>query len=145
MHRSSLRWPRSVFCALGLLSGACASADPRSTPSFCDVLPILQSKCQRCHQNPAQNGAPFALLTYADTQVAAPTPEKPQRKRYEQMRAAVESGVMPDRSQNLDPPVSDLTCEEKATLLAWLRAGAPPEADGENECRGRSSALLGCP
>lgn len=135
----------SVFCCvLGLLSGACASSDPERTPTFCDVLPILQSKCQRCHQNPTQNGAPFPFLTYADTQVSAPTPEKPDRKRFEQMRAAVESGVMPDRTQELDPPVSDLSCAEKATLLSWLRAGAPPEADGENECVGRSGTLLGC-
>lgn len=85
------------------------------------------------------------MLTYADTQASAATPDKPNRKRYEQMRTAVETDVMPDQSQELDPPVSALTCEEKATLLAWLRAGAPPEAGGANECEGRTPELSSCP
>ena len=140
----SLRAAR-LSCVLGLVAVGCASSDPGKAPTFCDVLPILQSKCQRCHQDPTQNSAPFPLLTYSDTQVPAPTPDKPARKRFEQMRTAVESGVMPDQTQDLEPPVSALSCEEKATLLAWLRAGAPPEADGENECEGRTPTLLGCP
>jgi uncharacterized membrane protein len=130
---------------LGLFAAACSSSsDNNGTPSFCDVRPILQSKCQRCHQDPTKNGAPFPLLSYADTQVSAATTDRPERKRYDQMRSAVESGIMPDRSQELDPPVSPLTCEEKATLLAWLRAGAPPAPDGTSECGSVTPKLSSC-
>jgi len=129
----------------GLAAAACASSpDEHATPTFCDVRLILQNKCQRCHGNPTQNAAPFPLVSYADTQVSAPTPENPQRKRYHQMLTAVESGIMPDQSQDLAPPVSPLTCEEKATLLAWLRADAPPAADGTSECGSVPPDLWSC-
>ncbi|MGC4090401.1 MAG: hypothetical protein QM756_21490 [Polyangiaceae bacterium] len=60
------------------------------------------------------------------------------------MRTAIENDIMPDRSQTLDPPVEALSCEEKATLLAWLRGGAPAEADGASECEGVTGELLSC-
>ena len=146
MDRRCLRPLSAVWLlCFGLVAGACASSsDKGSPPTFCDVQPILESKCQRCHQDPTKNGAPFPLLSYADTQVAAATPDKPARKRYEQMRTAVESGAMPDQSQNLEPAVSPLSCEEKATLLEWLRSGAPAGSDGTSECGSVTPKLLSC-
>lgn len=61
------------------------------------------------------------------------------------MRVVIENDTMPDRSQSLDPPVSPLSCEEKETLLTWLRKGAPPAPDGEDECESGSAELLSCP
>ena len=143
-------WFWCAACALGVaaLLAACASSDtrkPEMTPTFCDVAPILKSKCQRCHQDPPLHSAPFPLVTYADTQADAATASAPSRKRYEQMRVVIENDIMPDRSQSLDPPVSPLSCEEKETLLTWLRKGAPPAPDGEDECESGSAELLSCP
>jgi hypothetical protein len=112
--------------------------------NFCDALPILESKCQRCHQDPPMNGAPFPLLTYSDTQEAAPLPDEPERKRAEDMRNAVETNSMPFMSLSLEPPVSPLTCAERATLLDWLRKGAFPPPEGQEDCHGVRARLLSC-
>lgn len=121
-----------------LVAGACSSsdspADPPITPSYCDVAPIIAAKCQRCHAQLPVNGAPFSLASYADTQAPAPSPDAPDRRRYQLMEEAVESGVMPDTKQALDPPVSPLSCAERALLLAWLAADAPPAPADDPNC-----------
>jgi hypothetical protein len=38
----------------------------------CDVFAVVHSVCNKCHTNPTKNGAPFPLLTYADTQQPFP-------------------------------------------------------------------------
>jgi hypothetical protein len=60
------------------------------------------------------------------------------------MLAAVESDFMPLTSLLLDPPVEALTCEEKSTLLAWLRAGAPLPPHGDVSCDDAVPELLAC-
>jgi hypothetical protein len=87
----------------------------------CDVAQVLEDKCQRCHQDPPQNGAPFPLLDYDDTQ--AMYAGKPI---FVRMKIAIESGFMP-----LTPP--KLTASEKDTMLAWLCACAPP-APADTTC-----------
>jgi hypothetical protein len=89
---------------------------------FCQAEIVLRTVCQRCHTEPPLNGAPFPLITYADTQ----QPFDAGKRRWERMREVVESGFMPLRSSRLDPPVVPLTCEEKATLLGWLAECARP-------------------
>ena len=79
---------------------------------------MLIDKCQRCHTEPQANNAPFALLSYADTQ--APYGDGPL---FVQMHVQVDSNAMP-----LTPP--KLTVAEKQTLLDWLCACAPPAPDG---------------
>jgi hypothetical protein len=100
----------------------------------------LQDKCQRCHRDPPENGAPFALITYADTQVKHDT-----TPRYELMQAAVTSGFMPFVAAELDPPVASLTCEQKETLLAWLEADAPPAPSDDPDCEMVVPQQLSCP
>jgi uncharacterized membrane protein len=96
-----------------------------SEVTWCEALAIIQRKCQRCHADPPQNDAPFPLVTYSDTQATHSN-----RPVHVRMHSAVETGFMPfvelNDTLNLDPPVEDLTAEEKATLLAWLEQGALP-------------------
>lgn len=111
---------------------------------WCDARAAIQNKCVRCHTNPRKNAAPFSLETYADTQVPAPTKDDPEATRADHMRRAVESGAMPFTGFLLDPPVEDLTCEERATLLDWLRNGAEPPAGGDAECNDVRARTLEC-
>src|SRR5262245_2876107 len=107
------RWVTLAGLGFALARGSGADpppADPSLT--YCDAEPILANKCQRCHDEPTRNGAPFPLLTYADTQVPTPTAGDPNRKRYQDMLLAIEQGEMPYMALTLDPPVQGLTCEE---------------------------------
>lgn len=103
--------------------------------TWCDVLPILEARCQRCHTDPQENGAPFSLLTYDDTQ---------DENRYEHMGEAVDRDFMPPLWLEVDPPVERLSCSEKATLLAWVDQGAPPPPEGDESCRSTSPIEVPC-
>lgn len=81
-----------------------------------NVAPILQAKCESCHR-PGQAG-PFALQTYE------------QARRWTAMIGeTVQTRRMPP--WHADPTHGDfsndrsLTPKEKATLLAWVKQGAP--------------------
>jgi hypothetical protein len=90
-------------------------------PDFpCPVRRIIETKCQRCHQDPPRNGAPFPLLTWENTRAEYGT-----RLVYEAMLPAIESDFMPFTQLELDPPVEPLTPDEKSTMLDWLESGAP--------------------
>jgi hypothetical protein len=82
----------------------------------CDANRVLQDVCQHCHSSPTQNGAPFSLVTYEDTQV--PASGEPL---WKYMRAVVLSGAMPL------PPVQ-ISPAQRDVLLAWFDAGAPPRS-----------------
>ncbi len=88
----------------------------------CDVEAVLKAKCQRCHDDPTKNGAPFALLTWEDTQ--ADYFDKPI---YERMHSVVDGDFMPFTFLALDPPVETLTASEKTTLLDWLLCPTPED------------------
>ena len=121
------------------------AADGQSEHSaFCDARAVVAAKCTRCHADPPVNGAPFSLVTYEDMLAPSPSSKNAERTRADRMLAAVESGFMPFVSLRVEPPVEPLTCEEKATLLAWLRDGAPPAPSGENACENAATELLAC-
>jgi uncharacterized membrane protein len=101
------------------LSASAGSAASSET-SWCEIQPILRQKCQRCHQLPAEHGAPFSLLTYADTQAG----DGKGNSRFQLMAAVIDSKYMPPQFIELDPPVEPLTAEERASLLAWCSQGA---------------------
>ena len=102
-----------------------AGALVQNEPDWCAARVVLQAKCQRCHAEPTENGAPFPLLTYADTQVL----NRKGSPRYEQMKAALETEYMPPQFLQLTPPVAPLTADESATLLTWLSGEPPLDAD----------------
>jgi uncharacterized membrane protein len=140
----------ATFSALSACSGSPGAAPEAQTTngqdqpgSFCDAFAVIQAKCVRCHSDPPQHGAPFALTDYAATQEPAPTSKDPERTRADRMLSAVASDFMPDTALALEPPVEALTCEEKATLLAWLDAGAPAPAS-EADCGRSKPHLLAC-
>jgi len=96
---------------------------------WCDVHAVLACKCQRCHTDPQQNGAPFPLLTYEDTQEPIGTGSR----RWQRMRSAVALDFMPPTFfDDLVPPVEMLTEFEKATIIGWADQGA--ELLGPAEC-----------
>jgi len=89
-------------------------------PSYhADVAPILRKRCAECHQ-PGEIG-PFSLLTYDDARsVAAMMREVVERQLMPPWHASAEIGSWRnDRS---------LTEAERATLFAWVDAGAPEGA-----------------
>lgn len=92
------------------------------------VLQVIQDKCQRCHGDPLQHGAPVAFFTVDDFQARYFDSDS---KWWEIAAAQVEDGSMPFMALNtlpepIMPPVEPLTAGEKATLLGWLKAGAMP-------------------
>jgi hypothetical protein len=92
-------------------------------PDFCAARVVLRDKCQRCHQDPTQNGAPFSLLSYADTQVV----DRKGVPRFQKMKAAIETDYMPPTFLELEPAVEPLRESERATLLLWLSSDLPPD------------------
>ncbi len=99
---------------------ATASSDSDSPRLPCEIAAVIEAKCQRCHDDPPKNGAPFPLLTWEDTQRPYGT-----KLVYEAMLPAIETGFMPLTQLTLDPPVEPLTPAEKTLLLDWLGESAP--------------------
>ncbi|MEQ1727625.1 MAG: cytochrome c [Vicinamibacterales bacterium] len=98
------------------LPGAAAAQQKQVTFSK-DVSPILQSKCQSCHE-PGSIG-PMSLVTYQDARPWARS-----------IKQRVESRQMPpwhiDRSVGVTKFKNDmaLTDEQVATVVAWVDGGA---------------------
>lgn len=114
-----------VFGALGSLgcgadadADADADSDSEDVPEFtyCDAEPIISDKCLRCHSEPLQEGAPISLETY----------ELVKEEAASVRNALSTEGFMPAVwLDELEPPVQDLTEEERELLLDWLSDGAP--------------------
>jgi uncharacterized membrane protein len=122
-----------------------SSTDPQAERSdFCDAFAVVERKCLRCHADPPQNGAPFALNDYAAITAPSPSSAEPDRTRADRMLAAVRANRMPDTELSLEPPVEELTCEERTTLIDWLTDGAAPPASGDTSCAHATPKLLGC-
>src|SRR5262245_63990999 len=96
-----------------------SAASPPGIITFTkNVAPILQQKCQVCHQ-PNSIG-PMPLLTYEDAEEYAT-----------KIRSRVRARVMPpwhiDRTVGIRDYKNDrsLTDEQVGTLVRWVDAGAP--------------------
>jgi uncharacterized membrane protein len=113
-------------------SSAGAPADVSSSlpSSWCAAREVLEQKCQRCHAEETQHGAPFALVSYQDTQVV----NAKGKPRYELIAAAVSSDFMPPSFLNVTPPVEPLTDLERAALLDWCERGAPGPSAPDSPC-----------
>jgi hypothetical protein len=128
-------WMMTASCAD---SGADAGeTQTEAGLTWCDVEPILEAHCQRCHTDPPANGAPFPLLTYEDTQAGEPP-------RYERMGEVVSQDFMPPQWLAVDPPVEALPCSEKRTLIEWVEQAAPPPPAGDEACLTSVPTLVPC-
>ena len=95
-----------------------APTPPRTVTYAKDVAPILQQKCQECHQ--PGSIAPMSLLTYDDA-----------KKYARRIRAKVSARLMPpwhiDRTVGIQEFKNDrsLTDTQVATIVDWVDAGTP--------------------
>jgi hypothetical protein len=96
----------------------------------CDVFAILEAKCHICHNANHDNGAPIDLLACHRFQENGCPPSKDPR--HILAATYVDSNFMPLGA-------TDLTDDEKATVLGWLQMGAPCTAKGEG-CTGTEGA-----
>jgi hypothetical protein len=111
-----------AVCALTpLVPFAPVAAQGPRAPSLTftkDIAPILQAKCQVCHQ--PNSIAPMSLLTYEDA-----------KKHAFDIADRVAARLMPpwhiDRSVGIQSFKNDggLTDEQIATIVQWVDAGAP--------------------
>lgn len=99
--------------------GTAGSGNVDGGVTWCQVREVLQAKCQRCHDSPPANSAPFPLVTYDDTQV-----EEAGITRWERMQDMVDRRLMPPPGNGLDPPAEMPTEDERELLLAWFEEGA---------------------
>ncbi|HEY3667044.1 MAG TPA: hypothetical protein VGL19_13620 [Polyangiaceae bacterium] len=106
----------------------------------CAVDELLAAKCRRCHTRPTRHTAPFALLTWEDTQQVLRD-----RPRFLVMESAVRSGYMPYNIA-ANPPVERLSDAEKQIIFDWVAAGAPratcgaaPSASASSSARAKAS------
>lgn len=148
MRLTFLAWP-----ALAGLTLACSTAVSEPTPrsdnhvaqaeadTFCDAFAIIHKKCVRCHSDPPKNGAPFALDSYAATQVPI---RDGKAIRADRMHEVIDSGFMPPTSLKLDPPVEALSCEESETILYWIDQGAAPPPDDDPDCEAAKPSKRSC-
>ena len=101
-----------------------ASGPVASVPTFyADALPILQKNCVACHQpdGPSVGGltAPMSLIAYEDARPWA-----------SRIKRALETGYMPPwgahaQHQGTFKDERYIPDADKATLIAWVDAGAP--------------------
>ena len=113
---------RSVLAAATLggviLIAASASAQTAAAPTFSkDVAPILQNKCQECHQ--PNSIAPMSLITFAESRPWARS-----------IKSRVAARQMPpwhiDQSVGVQKFKNDMSLTQKEidTIVAWVDAGA---------------------
>jgi len=100
-------------------ASAFAQTAPASAPTFSkDIAPILQAKCQACHQ--PNSIAPMSLITFAESRPWARS-----------IKNRVSTRQMPP--WHIDPSVGvqkfqndmSLTQKQIDTIVAWVDAGAP--------------------
>jgi uncharacterized membrane protein len=87
----------------------------------CKVDDVFATKCRRCHTIPTRHGAPFVFLTWEDTRQ-----DRLGQPLYAVIGRAVRTNFMPYRVE-ANPPVEQLTDDEKKIILDWVDAGAPRE------------------
>lgn len=107
---------------------AAPACDPAATPVTGDlpdaVNAVLVDKCQACHTSPPKNHAPWALLSFEETQVRYGITDK---KRWQRMAEVIEPGGSPHMPFG-DAP--QLTPDQLTTLRSWFAGCAMPIAEG---------------
>ncbi len=103
---------------------SCPASRPSAGAIPAAVAQVLTSKCQTCHGSPTRNHAPFALLTYANTEAADPLSPYTGVPIWQVMHAVIQPGGVPHMPFGNAP---QLTSSELATLDGWLLACALPQ------------------
>ena len=113
---------RSVMAAAtlgGIILIAASASAQTAAPTFAkDIAPILQNKCQECHQ--PNSIAPMSLITFADSRPWARS-----------IKQRVSTRQMPpwhiDQSVGVQKFKNDMSLSQKEidTIVAWADAGAP--------------------
>jgi hypothetical protein len=112
---SRTRW---LLVVAAVTPGIAAAQAPASVTFTRDVAPILQSKCQECHQ--PGSIAPMSLITYEDA-----------RKYARRIKTKVSARLMPpwhiDKTVGIQSFKNDrsLSDEQIATLVKWVDDGTP--------------------
>ena len=86
--------------------------------TYCDVKPVVEEYCQRCHGDVLEEGAPFHLQTYAD--FLSPSGKV---LVVDKVHPAVESAFMPPVDWDLSPPVKELSASGRELILQWIEEG----------------------
>jgi mono/diheme cytochrome c family protein len=115
---------RQVFQRFGvagavLLAAGCGGSEgetPAQGALPVEVARVFQASCVSCHAQTPRFGAPMSLLTWADTQRAAPS--DPSRKVWQLIGTRVHDTVRP-------MPPTRLATGDLAVIDAWVAAGAP--------------------
>jgi hypothetical protein len=93
----------------------------------CAVQELLATRCQQCHSDPPQFGAPMPLLTRAHLLAATPSDANTSAGAHSVVRMKDSTKPMPQ------PPNPLATAAEIAALEAWVTAGLPAS---EETCGG---------
>src|SRR5215831_2469499 len=120
LWRRAVQAGSAALCAVVVVGVSIQAADTPAKPvTFSkDVAPILQAKCQECHQ--PNSIAPMSLISYEETRPWARS-----------IKARVAARQMPpwhiDRSVGVQKFKNDmsLTDEQVATIVNWVDQGAP--------------------
>ena len=111
--------PRAFQAGLVLMVAMAVPAAAAETPTFSkDVAPILQAKCQSCHQ--PNSIAPMSLITFQEARPWARS-----------IKERVSSRQMPpwhiDKSVGVQAFKNDMSLsdEQIATIVSWVDGGAP--------------------
>lgn len=103
--------------------GSSDDGEPSGPAVPCEVQELLREHCGDCHADPPRYGAPLPLVGYDHFQV--PAASDVSRSVWELAIERMTDPVSPM------PPNGDIAPEDRDALLAWLEAGAPEAAEGE--------------
>ncbi|MEO6418433.1 MAG: peptidylglycine alpha-amidating monooxygenase, partial [Polyangiaceae bacterium] len=126
MSRSSVL--RLAFASISILGFACSAKDvtqdsgPPSVggdPLPCAVDAVIDANCRQCHSSPPKFGAPMALITSGDMNVAAHTDHA--KKVYE----LVGTRIHDDAKPMPQAPNPRLSAGDTKIIDDWIAAGAP--------------------
>lgn len=119
IRRPGLHPATTLLCLASLGFNTGASGQDSSVPTFArDVAPVLQEKCQTCH-NPEGIG-PMSLMTYEQVRPWAPL-----------IKDRVTQRIMPpwhiDKTTGIQKFKNDISLsdEQIALIAAWVDGGAP--------------------
>jgi hypothetical protein len=112
-------------------AGAEALTDTNDTNNSalpCTVAEALARACHKCHGPKPANGAPMSLVVPADFQRLRIT--KPRIPNYQNALMRLDGSAQPQ----MPPTGSEITNEDKTTLIDWLSSGAPAASSSAAAC-----------